>query len=165
MPRKKMNKAARLAVAGYVAPPLRSASPQTSQRRVARVDKDGNVVGYTTLAEVQRSLLARQDIELEVAEGVRPRAIVCRLCGKVVNVPNKGAVPFTCLPSAGGCARQERCAGWGSTEGVCVAVPRGRDFSIRKVAIRKGGPWRCIQCSVRRAYAAKLQRQEADHAA
>lgn len=85
-----MNKAQRLAVAGVVAPHLREQSDKAAKRRVARVDKDGNVVGYTTLAEVQRALLERQKIELEVIDGVRPKEIVCAQCGRADRVARTG---------------------------------------------------------------------------
>lgn len=70
-----------LAIAGYVAPRMRSAPETTRKRRIKRVDKEGNVVGETTVEEIQKALLAKRAIEFDVQEGVRPRERVCRKCG------------------------------------------------------------------------------------
>lgn len=86
----KLNKAERLAIAGKVAPTLRAASERTRTRRVTIVDKDGKVTGYTTLAEVQKKQLERAKIEVEMAGGKRPAAIVCRECGTMAMVAKRG---------------------------------------------------------------------------
>lgn len=67
------NKAHRLHVAGAVAPRIRSQDDRTKSRRVARVDADGKVVGWTTLGEVQKALLLAREIELEVQPDTRPK--------------------------------------------------------------------------------------------
>lgn len=90
------NKATRLAVAGIVAPHLRNQTGRVASRRVAKVDKDGNVVGYTTLAEVQEALLLMRQIELDVVDGVRPKEKMCRLCGRTFKVRSGGIVPKLC---------------------------------------------------------------------
>jgi hypothetical protein len=66
-----MSKADRLAVAGVVAPFIREGATSYSLRRVARIDANGNVVGYTTLAAVQKVLLERHKIEIAVQPGIR----------------------------------------------------------------------------------------------
>lgn len=83
----KWNKATRLAVAGLVAPHLRDQSAKAARRRVAKVDKDGKVVGYTTLAEVQQALLHERKIELETVEGVEPKEFFCEECGRPFERP------------------------------------------------------------------------------
>lgn len=86
-----MNKAERLAVAGQVAPTLREHGERARSRRVARVNERGDIVGYTTLAEVQRAQLARAKIELDVmGGGVRPAFVVCHACGSVVRATLTG---------------------------------------------------------------------------
>jgi len=82
------NRAERLALAGAVAPTLRAAQ----ERRIARVDADGNVVGYTTHKRLAESLLARQQIEIAVVEGVRPKTVMCEVCGLPAKVLKMGAV-------------------------------------------------------------------------
>ncbi len=92
------NKAERLQVAGLVAPRLRDQDDRTKSRRVAKVDAAGNVVGYVSLADVQKGLLRKQEIEFDVADGVRPKERLCRLCGRPFRVPLiKGRVPTVCL--------------------------------------------------------------------
>ena len=82
------SRAERLALAGAVAPTLRAAQ----ERRIARVDADGNVVGYTTHKRLAESLLARQQIEIAVVEGVRPKTVMCEVCGLPAKVLKVGAV-------------------------------------------------------------------------
>jgi hypothetical protein len=89
------NKATRLAVAGVIAPVLRS-STDVALRRVGKLDAKGNVVGYTTLGEVQKALLLERQIELSTADGVRPKEVMCRNCGKDVSVLAKGTPPLVC---------------------------------------------------------------------
>lgn len=80
----KMNKAERLAIAGAVAPYVREGAEKNRQRRVALVDKDGNVTGYTTLADAQKAILERAKIEIAVVEGNRPEKTICTVCGCVM---------------------------------------------------------------------------------
>ena len=82
------SRAERLALAGAVAPTLRAAQ----ERRIARVDADGNVVGYTTHKRLAESLLARQQIEIAVVEGVRPKTVMCEVCGLPAKVLKMGVV-------------------------------------------------------------------------
>lgn len=89
-----MNKAERLIVAGVVAPVLRSSV--NGGRRVAVTDADGKVTGWTTVAEIQASLLAKQKIELEVIDGVRPAEVLCKNCGKSIRTTKNGPLPTVC---------------------------------------------------------------------
>lgn len=84
------SKVERLAVAASVAPTLRSQGATTRMRRIARVDADGNVIGYTTLGELQQSLLKRKAIEIAVQPGVRPEAVFCGACGLPVPQASTG---------------------------------------------------------------------------
>lgn len=99
-----------LAIAGYSAPRLRGQPEAVRMRRIAKTDQDGNVVGYTTLEEVQKALLRRQEIEFDVADGVRPKKIVCRHCGKLVATPKKGGPVPVCCASC----RHYKCADCGA---------------------------------------------------
>lgn len=76
-----MCKAERLAIAAAVAPSLRAAPEAVRTRRVAIVDKDGNVVGYRALADVQKEILKARAIELEVQDGERAKTKLCERCG------------------------------------------------------------------------------------
>lgn len=89
------SRAQRLAIAGVVAPHLREQIASGGSRRVARVDATGNVVGYTTLAEIQKSLLALERIEIDVLPGVRPKRRLCELCEKPFAVPVRSGPPAT----------------------------------------------------------------------
>jgi hypothetical protein len=137
----KWNKAERLAVASAVAPLLRSQGERALARRVARVDKDGKVVGYTTLAEVQKSLLRRREIELETVKGVRPKAVICENCGKDVPVKRKGGRLPTMCETKGGCFRQKQCA-----RPKCRNKPTKSAFVPHCVRARNGEPWVCQSC-------------------
>lgn len=91
-----MCKAERLIVAGVVAPSLRAAPESVRKRLVAVVDKDGTVVGYRALEDVQKDILRARAIELETQEGVRPKAVLCQKCGKSFRVKAKGAIGRFC---------------------------------------------------------------------
>lgn len=145
----KLSKAAKLALTGAIAPILRSASVTTQKRRIAKVDKDGNVTGYTTLAEVQEALVADKALEIQVDEGVRPQEIICELCGKLVEVGPHGVVPSICSSEDGGCHRQLFCAC-----GCGKAAPK-HVFQLSRVVEREGKPWRCTP-SARRIVLAAL---------
>lgn len=82
--KEKWNKVERLAIAGIIAPILRNQDENTSNRRVTKIDKNGNVVGYTTLSEVQRALLLTKQLEIEVVENSKSKEILCVGCGRVV---------------------------------------------------------------------------------
>lgn len=98
----RLNKAEKLAVTGAVASSVRKGAEQASKRRVARVDKDGNIVGYTSLALVQQALLAKHALEIEVQPGVRPSEAPCKKCGLPLKVSRVGGVPQKCRACARG---------------------------------------------------------------
>lgn len=166
----RMNKVERLAVAGAVAPSLREGAESSSRRRVARVDAEGNVVGYTTLAEVQKAILARHQIELSVQPDSRPTHAVCARDGRLFRVPKKGNTPKYCEKCreakcrlcgkdiASGAARK-RCRE-GLPPGTCFACRKSRLVCVdcsselpkgsgapSRVAARAGQPPRCRRCS------------------
>ena len=94
-----MSKAERLMVAGSVAPSLRSTVDKNQFRRVTVVDRNdpSKIVGYTTLSKVQEAALETAKIEIAVDDGVRPKKIICRQCGKLASVSPKGVIPTLCL--------------------------------------------------------------------
>ncbi|MCW5834514.1 MAG: hypothetical protein KIS78_19085 [Labilithrix sp.] len=152
----KMNKAQRLAIAGVVAPFLREGAERAAKRRVAKVDKDGNVVGYTTLAEVQAKILERAEIEIAVQDGVRPKEVICKYCGKVIRVKGdaKGAPPRQCPD---GCVRD--CATPGCEGRISKVSARRR----AKEGIVNGKCYRCSRREVRRkAWASKTPEQRSE---
>lgn len=123
------SKAERLAVAGQIAPSLRAAP----DRRVALTDAEGSVTGYTTLKEVQRQLLERAKIELEV-EGRRPEHVLCKACGTFFR-PKKqrgGCVPTFCNACKIGCPRcaRRKC--------ICLVCACGEPMSSSAT--------QCLQC-------------------
>lgn len=127
-----LSKVDRLRIGGYAAPKLRR---DKSKRRIAVVDKDGNVVGYRDLADVQKKILERAKIEFDVVDGVRPNTVLCELCNAVVKVPKTGTVPRKCI---GGCPT--KCSG-----GCGAMSPRGANDPAR-VRYRGGTPWICNPC-------------------
>ncbi len=137
-----MNKAQRLALASAVAPVLRGTSEKTKSRRVARVDAEGNVVGYTTLAEVQKALLLTRQIELETTDGVRQVEGVCTKCGRSVKLNTNIVPPIVCYE--GGCA-QKHCAGYEGFE--CSEVPGRKALLPSGIKDREGELWRCKSCN------------------
>lgn len=143
------SKAERLAVACAVAPTLRSQSDKTKSRRVARVDADGKVVGYTTLGEVQKALLRTREIELEVVDGVRPKEVICRACGKTVKVRPQGPPPRVCY---GGC--RGACVECGCLVSAATAL---------RAAVERREPY-CKACTSRRRQAALTVEQRSERA-
>lgn len=145
----RLNKAERLAVAAAVAPSLRRADERTRQRRIARVDAEGKVTGYTTLGAVQDALLAKHAIEIDVQPGVRAKEIICETCGIPVKVPPK-AKGLTTERQIKWCAEcdpasQKTCAGYpGGPQ--CNKKPPKWAFKPRRIANRGGSKWCCFQC-------------------
>lgn len=94
-----MSKAERLLIAGSVASSVRSAADRNQFRRVTVVDRNdpSKIVGYTTLAKVQEAALETAKIEIAVDEGVRPKKIICRHCGRPTSVKQKGMIPVMCV--------------------------------------------------------------------
>lgn len=139
----RMNKAERLALAGAVAPHLRSQSKKTASRRVGRLDKDGNVVGYTTWAEVQRVQLERRRIEIEVVDGFRPNEAVCHRCGLPANVRARARV-------AAGVTRCDKCTFLSCPD---CNKPLPRCYSAPSMRPRGGGEKYCRACRKKRTIA------------
>lgn len=83
------NKAERLQVAAAIAPTFRENNARLSTRRVAVTNETGEVVGYTTLAEVLKKTLERAKIELDVVDRL-PEKLICEGCGSVYSTPTSG---------------------------------------------------------------------------
>ena len=128
------SKLARLGVAAIVAPSLRINADRAKRRRVGRVGADGEVVGYTTLAEVQEKVLEAAKVELAV-EGARPTVVPCAICGMPAVVRRKAKIELQRCPS---CARPARCDGCG--KGLVPHVAR------RQLRRGPGAPLRCRAC-------------------
>lgn len=157
----KMRKVDRLAVAAAVAPTIRGQSERTKNRRVAVVDKDGNVMRYTTLGEVQKAALETARIELAVQDGVRPRSRPCVRCGALVTVAKRGSIKKICdgclYQACIACGRKlsrrarkcRHCAGTAKKPvarcALCgVHVGRATVWSAKK----RGVPTRCRACGL-----------------
>lgn len=125
-----------LAIAGYMAPRMRGADEAKRKRKVYRV-KDGKVVGEATLEEVQKGLLKARELEFDVADGVRPREVSCKDCGKPAKVPATGPVPTRCKQCRiGYCAA---CGGRVAHRTSRVCAPCARKASYK-------GPALCPRC-------------------
>jgi hypothetical protein len=145
------NKAERLALAGAVAPAVRSAADRLRARRVTlysqeAFDKGGVrldevVTGYTTADKVIESHLERQKIEIDVSDGVRPDVVVCELCGRVVRTLPFGPVLRRC---EGRDCLDWRCGGGVAGEPCDKIAPR-HQRTPHRVARRNGNPWRCLR--------------------
>jgi hypothetical protein len=163
MPR---NKAERLAVAGAIAASVRVTGERDQARRVALIDEDGNVVGYTTVAEVKRSMLERAKIELAVVDGKRPKTVVCEQCGLPTPVTtrakNASSVPRFCRVCLQG--RCSRCGGLRKTRdrkrsdnGLCFPCLREKRAELSVPCGGCGKPLsRSARCSLRKGQASGL---------
>jgi hypothetical protein len=107
----RFNKAERLAIAGQVAPSLRSVKAKMARRRVGLLNKTGEVTGYTTLDKVPTVLLGRAGIEMATHDGVRPKESLCLVCGFFFDIPKRGKAPRVCKA----CVRGEALA-WDSSK-------------------------------------------------
>lgn len=131
-----MRKIDKLTVAAGVAPTLRSEAEKDTKRRVTVYDQNtGEVVGYTTLAEVKRGALKTANIELAVVEGRRPDRKLCVVCGLLFR-------PRTGCPVAKLCTdcRNPCCADCGARLGKSSNSPS-------KIRLRHGRPARCYRCA------------------
>ena len=128
-----MTGAQRLALAAAEAPILRNASEKTLARRVALVDKDGNVTGYTSGREVLKGLARVQELEHAV-EG-RPKTVVCKNCGKSLKV-GRSKIPLVCRQ---GCERTCSVVGCNNTVSESAA---------QQAAYRSARP-RCRWCAAK----------------
>ncbi len=125
---------------------MRAMAAKTKARRVAIVDKDGKVIRYTTVAVVQEGLLKAHKIEIEVDEGVRPKEIICKLCGKPVRVRNhKGKPPAVCRTAC------VRCA--------CGRLVGKSSMSPGAIVIRNGRPPICWHCAITSEQRSELARR------
>lgn len=60
-------------------------------------DEAGNVIGRTLHGQLLEGLMTAAEIEVQVRDGVRPKAINCLECGKIREVrPGRGAIPVRC---------------------------------------------------------------------
>lgn len=126
----KLRKIDRLNVAATVAPVLRG---KKKPRRITTVDEDGKPVRVITDVELAKQVLKRADIEFSVQDGVRPKQIVCELCGSLVNVARSARVPRRC----------RKCVG-----GICVTCGAGLSdkASCPSSVKKRGGP--ALYCRV-----------------
>lgn len=139
--------------AGLVAPILRNADERTLRRPVKVYDREtGEVVREATVREVVGGLAKATALGLEVVEGVKPREIMCLVCGRPAPVrAGRGRPPSMCRRCAGpaSCAPREndnmsaepRCAG-----GCGAAVP----VRARRRARKAGIGWSCTTCRQKR---------------
>ncbi len=148
-----MNKAERLELAAAVAPSLRSASAKTLARKVTLYDPEtGEVTGYTTGAEALKGLARIQELEHAVEEGVRPKAVVCKNCGRVIVVGHGGGIPSVCPL---GCSRKCETAGCTGQLSVLTAKEKAK---FRDAVL-------CSRCSRRAAAMAFHARQSPEEKA
>ncbi len=94
----KMSKAERLELAAIVAPVLRSAAVGhrvLKKYNQADFEATGRLeaTGFATVSELHRSLLLRQQIEIDVQPGVKPDLSPCKNCGRLVACSKTGNKP------------------------------------------------------------------------
>jgi hypothetical protein len=68
----------------------------TAPTRKIYVDKRDGSIGEITARDIADKLLEREAIAGAVADGVRPKSILCAVCRCVVAVKKKGLVPSFC---------------------------------------------------------------------
>lgn len=165
-----LNKAQRLAIAGAIAPVLRSQSESTSQRLVKVYDQTRDPAATEALyeapaAEVQKGILRSIGVEFDVdvesdkarsrcpgwgEEGCSKRAPLSAM--KACRVSARGASPWRCsrhvqLARMGSDWRpQPSCAGG------CGSSTPNHENRPSAVARRGGEGWRCYPCHVRQRY-------------
>lgn len=132
------SRAERLSLAAAAAAPLRTHAADAARRRVGLLDHGGNVVGYTTLLEVQKQLTARHALEIEVQPDEKPREVVCVRCGLPAPVPTVGRPPQFCVRCKS--ARCHDCGG---------PLSAGASSPARNAALA-GKPRYCVECLLRR---------------
>lgn len=142
-PVKGLSKAQRLELAATIAPVLRNATEKTKTRRAKFYNQEtGEVTGEGTVVEALKGLAKIHDLEHTLEEGIRPKEITCRLCGRSIRVKACGPAPTTCT---GALCQQEHCGGYAEIK--CKKRPTQGAFTPRRLAARNGGPWRCKQCA------------------
>lgn len=133
------NKAQRLEIAAAIAPSIRGASDKALVRRFHIVKADDPTwtpISQATGKEALRGLAKLHEIEHAVAEGVRPKEIVCEVCGNLVPVCGSGQLPKRCA---------ETCAVFCS--GGCKKKAPSSAFVPGAVRRRQGRPWACADCT------------------
>lgn len=139
------NRAQRLALAGHVAPALRRGADVAAQRRVTVEARDGSVAGYTTVLEVQKALVAANEIEIQVLPDAAPVAVPCERCG--LPIPPKPMGSWRPICAACRCVAAT-CAGFGDVP-CAKPTPKG-EYTPSRMARRHGEPWRCQACKARK---------------
>ena len=162
-----MTEAQRLELAGYIAPALRRVKAEAMQRRVTIVHKDGSTKPGV-LGDALKGLAKIHELEHAVAEGQRPKVVVCQDCGRTVSVNFNGVVPSRCKEGVGcrtsadvlpcrWCGHaQESANRGGGTALLCKACestpcPCGNRVGIATVRRRAadGKPLMCRPCSAK----------------
>lgn len=81
--KKKLKGTDKLEATAIIAPMLRAGAKAASQRRLKRVDKDGNVVGEISFQELREGLAAQHGIEVDVKAEMREGSRGCLKCGEL----------------------------------------------------------------------------------
>lgn len=127
-------KAERLAIAGAIAPTIRSAEVSKRDRIVRIKDKNGNTIRTLSLIDLQKELLEKRGIEIDMGDGIRPKITICEDCGCPIFVKKSGVLRTRC----------DDC-GWVKCENCNKRVSmRIASNDIRKSKITR---W-CKPCSV-----------------
>lgn len=155
------SEAERLAIAGAVAPILRSIPDRVTKRRVKVYSREtGETLREAEYGEALRGLAEAYALEHAIDEaqahesakrGVRRS--LCQQCGLEFEYPNDGGVRAACgkcktLPCAGGCGR----------------TPPKSALEGTKIRRRRGRPWVCKSCAgdVRRSKPKRAPKQRVD---
>ena len=105
----------KLEAAAAIAPVVRALRPEVKRRRIKVYDRNtGAVKGEAPLADAIAGVLAAHQIEIEVADGERPKEFQCKACKRWGKVPENGRVPVyctrPCLCTSPGCRGRARSA-------------------------------------------------------
>ncbi len=167
-----------LEAAGLIAPIVRSMRPETRERRLLVTNKEGAVVGVSTVGEVIGGLLKAHAIEIQVDDEMRPKEVLCKNCGALVKVRqgHGGFVP-NCCPGGCPCACgkllhpstvfRARQNGYAPSCSACAARRRVETMSPeqRSEAARRGRASKTPDQRsdiARKAYAARTSEQQAE---
>lgn len=138
--KERLSKVTRLAIAGAVAPRLRSKIP--GRRRIHVVGADGEVVRSITDVELASGMLARGNIEFQVDDPERGLpTFTCAGCGRVTSRKAQGAGAKFCIECRNG--KCSDCGGLLPSESTArEARKRGREprcqpcwFAFRRRAL------------------------------
>jgi hypothetical protein len=135
-----------LSIAGFAAPLMRRCAGKNLLRRVAMISADGEVVGYTTLLDLQKSLLIKRQIEFDVIPDAKPTLLVCRECGR--DVVQKRSLNNLCRAGFGCRAIKCQDCGKNLSSNACF-LGSTRCQSCQGIANRKHdrAPRHCLDCS------------------